>query len=283
MSAALGAFFGEPLGGALFALEIPHRQSLEYYEAIVPAVLSAILSFIVFRYCTGLAIGEIYHLPEIPPISLTHLFQGAILGVMGAGIAVVFVFVFRNVGKLTKPLAKHTIFLATLGGLSIGLLAIAVPESLFFGEREIHTIIDTGASLGATALLIIAVGKMLAVCLTLNSGFRGGFICPLLYLGATFGYAIALAFPQFHPTIAMVCTMAALMVAITKTPISTTVILSVLSGYAMIPVIVTASFTSFLLTTQVSLIETQRSRTLSENLLLHNPLALTTTVEVKSS
>ncbi|HEY9643403.1 MAG TPA: chloride channel protein, partial [Coleofasciculaceae cyanobacterium] len=29
MSAALGAFFGAPLGGALFALELPHRRGLE--------------------------------------------------------------------------------------------------------------------------------------------------------------------------------------------------------------------------------------------------------------
>lgn len=59
---------------------------------------------------------------------------------------------------------------------------------------------------------------------------------------------------------AMVCMMAAVNVAITKTPISTTVILSVLSDTSMVPVIVIACFTSFLLTTQVSLIKTQRSR-----------------------
>jgi len=49
-------------------------------------------------------------------------------------------------------------------------------------------------------------------------------------------------------------------VAITKTPISTTVILAVIADTSMMPVIVIAAFTSFLLTTQVSLISTQRSR-----------------------
>lgn len=61
----------------------------------------------------------------------------------------------------------------------------------------------------------------------------------------------------------MVCLMAAVNVAITKTPISTTVILSVIADTSMMPVIVIASFTSFLLTTQVSLIKTQRSRTVA--------------------
>ena len=58
----------------------------------------------------------------------------------------------------------------------------------------------------------------------------------------------------------MICMMAAVNVAITKTPISTTVILGVLSDTSMVPVVIIASFVSFLLTTQLSLISTQRSR-----------------------
>lgn len=50
--------------------------------------------------------------------------------------------------------------------------------------------------------------------------------------------------------------MAAVNVAVTKTPISTTVILSVLSDTVMVPVLVIASFVSFLLTSEISLIKT---------------------------
>ncbi len=112
-------------------------------------------------------------------------------------------------------------------------------------------------------LLAIAAAKMLAVSCTLHSGFRGGFIFPLFYIGAAVGLAVALAVPQIHPTIGMICMMAAVNVAITKTPISITVIISVLSDTAMVSVI--ASFVSFLLTTQVSLIHTQRSRSSEED------------------
>lgn len=264
MSAALGAFFGAPLGGALFALEIPHRRGIEYYEALVPAVLSAILSFCVFRLNTGLTIGGMYHFAAIPPLTLWNLLQGALLGVAGALVAMIFVVVFRSVGHLTKYIEQHTILLATLGGLSIGLIAGVFPQTLFFGEKEINTIVETGSSFGLVMLVAIALAKMLSVSCTLHSGFRGGFIFPLFYIGAAVGLAIALGIPQVHPTIAMVCMMAAVNVAITKTPISTTVILSVLSDTAMVPVIVIASFTSFLLTTQVCLIQTQRSRSITQ-------------------
>ena len=254
-------FFGAPLGGALFALELPHRRGLEYYEALIPAVLSAILSFVVFRVNTGLTIGGMYHFSDVPPLTLTNLFQGAVLGVVGALTALLFVLIFRAVGYLAHFIEHQTIALATLGGLSIGLIAMVFPQTLFFGEKEIQTVFDTGATLGITMLLLIGVAKMLAISCTLHSGFRGGFIFPLFYIGAAIGLAIALGFPQVHPTIAMVCMMAAVNVAITKTPISTTVILSVLSDAAIVPVIVIASFVSFLLTTELSLIKTQRSRT----------------------
>ena len=63
---------------------------------------------------------------------------------------------------------------------------------------------------------------------------------------------------------AMVCLMAAVNVAVTKTPISTSIILSVLSGTAMLPVIAISSFVSFLLTSELSMLKTQRSRDLDE-------------------
>lgn len=260
MSAALGAFFGAPIGAALFALEIPHRRGLEYYEAIGPAVISAILSFGVFRISTGMTIGGFYHFESVPELTPMNLLEGLALGVVGAGVAVMFIYVFRFIGHLLAPLEHYRIPLATLGGLSIGLIALVYPQTLFFSEEQIHSVIETGALLGVFALLMIAVAKMFAISFTLHSGFLGGFIFPLFFIGANVGLAIALAIPQIHPTLGMVCLMAAVNVAVTKTPISTSIILSVLSGTAMLPVIVIASFTSFLLTSQITMIKTQRAR-----------------------
>lgn len=265
MSAALGAFFGAPIGAAIFALEIPHRRGLQYYEAIGPAVISAILSFAVFRISTGMTIGGFYHFESIPPLTPTNLLEGLILGAIGAGVAVTFIYIFRAVGRLLEPLEHQRVLLATLGGLSIGLIAFAFPQTLFFSEEQIHTVIEDGMTLGATMLLAIAVAKMFAISFTLHSGFLGGFIFPLFFTGANVGLAIALAVPQIHPTIGMVCLMAAVNVAVTKTPISTSIILSVLSGTAMLPVIVIASYTSFLLTSGIVMIRTQRVRSVAED------------------
>ncbi|MBE9046510.1 chloride channel protein [Pleurocapsales cyanobacterium LEGE 10410] len=264
MSAALGAFFGAPIGAALFALEIPHRRGLQYFEAISPAIIAAIFSFAVFRLNTGMTIGGFYHFESVPALSPQNLLEGLVLGIIGAGFAVLFIAIFRVIGKLVKPLEHYPIVLATFGGLSIGLTALAFPQTLFFSEIQIQTVIETGAGLGVGLLLAIAVAKMFAISFTLHSGFLGGFIFPLFFIGANVGYAVSLAVPQVHPTVGMVCLMAAINVAVTKTPISTSIILSVLSGTAMLPVIAIASFVSFVLTSQITMIKTQRCRDLQE-------------------
>lgn len=148
MSAALGAFFGAPLGGAIFALEIPHRRGLEYYEALIPAVLSAILSFAVFRFNTGLTIGGIYHFAAVPKLELINLAQGAIFGALGALVAVIFIVVFRGVGYLSEFIAHRTILLATLGGLSIGLIALVFPQTLFLAKRKLSQLLKPDLLLG---------------------------------------------------------------------------------------------------------------------------------------
>ena len=264
MSAALGAFFGAPIGGALFVLEIPHRRGLQYFEAIAPAIIAAIFSFAVFRLNTGMTIGGFYHFEVVPALSPQNLLEGIVLGIIGAGLAVMFIVIFRIIGKLLKPLEHYPILLATLGGLLIGLIALAFPQTLFFSETQIQTVIETGAGLGVGLLLAIAVAKMFAISFTLHSGFLGGFIFPLFFIGANAGYAVSLAVPQVHPTVGMVCLMAAVNVAVTKTPVSTSIILSVLSGTAMLPVIAIASFVSFVLTSQITMIKTQRCRDLEE-------------------
>lgn len=264
MSAALGAFFGAPIGAALFALEIPHRKGLEYYEAIAPAIISAIFSFAIFRLNTGISIGGMYHFNVVPKLTSAELLQGIILGGVGALTATIFVLVFRLIGKITAPLEHNRILLATCGGLSIGAIAYFFPSTLFFSEEQIETVIQTGATLSVGMLLAIAIAKMFAISCTLHSGFLGGFIFPLFFIGANVGLAISLGIPQIHPTVAMVCLMAAVNVAVTKTPISTSIILSVLSGTAMLPVIAISSFVSFLLTAKLSMLKTQRSRDMDE-------------------
>jgi H+/Cl- antiporter ClcA len=49
MASGFTALFGAPLGGSLFSLEIlHHKHAVEYYKAIIPALVASSISFIVF-------------------------------------------------------------------------------------------------------------------------------------------------------------------------------------------------------------------------------------------
>jgi len=54
MGAGLAAFFGEPVGGALFACEVLHRHGVEYYEAIIPTVIAGLACNWSFRTLANL-------------------------------------------------------------------------------------------------------------------------------------------------------------------------------------------------------------------------------------
>jgi H+/Cl- antiporter ClcA len=261
MGAALGAFFGAPLGGALFALEIPHRRGLEYYEAIVPATISATLAWIVFRSITGLPYGALYQLHGVHlEVTLGGVGLAFGCGLFGALLATLFVLLFRSLEHAARPLEEWPILLGAIGGACIGAIAMVYPQTLFFGEHQGKELLEDGVKFGAVALLGLSFAKMLAVGCTLHSGFRGGFIFPLFFIGAAAGLAIPSIFPSVPPALAALCTMAAVNVAVTKTPISTTVILTTLCGFSILPLLLVASFVSFLCTTRVTLIRTQRSR-----------------------
>ncbi|MFO0688646.1 MAG: chloride channel protein [Myxococcota bacterium] len=267
MGAALGAFFGAPLGGALFALEIPHRRGIEYYEALLPAILSAIVGFLVFHALVGYE-PILLHFEDPGPLELDTVAWGLVAGGLGAATATAFAAVFGLVGRLAKRAEGAPVLLATFGGLLLGLLAQLSPMTLFWGEFQIDRILHAPTTLlrdhsleAAVGLLGLLAGvKLLAVSVTLRSGFRGGFIFPLLFIGAAIGTAATLCLPTAPASAFVLGTMAATNVGITKTPISTSVILVTLSGQSLMPVLITASLVSLLLTSRLNLIHTQRRR-----------------------
>ena len=273
MAAALGAFFGAPIGGALFALEIPHNRGLEYYEALIPSVISALGAFLVFRAFIGYD-GALYNLPIGSEISMFSMIQAIFMGLIGAMIAVLFIFIFKNIERILTPIKKWPVLLGVIGGLAIGLLASIIPGSfvttpLFWSEYQIIDLMDGIETIklsygiwGAVGLLgLLVLVKMFSIGFTLHSGYRGGFIFPLFFIGAASGIAISFASQSLISLpVAIIGLMAAVNVGVTKTPISTSVILISLTGSAMFPVVAISSIVSYVCTEKIRLIPTQQHR-----------------------
>src|SRR5690606_37165712 len=65
MASGFTALFGAPPGGSLFALEIlHHKHAVEYYKAIIPALVASSFSYVVFALIIHLGLGPIWNLSQ---------------------------------------------------------------------------------------------------------------------------------------------------------------------------------------------------------------------------
>ena len=143
----------------------------------------------------------------------------------------------------------------TVAGLGLGSLAALLPVTRYFGHHELESVLDNSSPV--IFLLTLAFAKMVAIGVTVTGGWRGGFIIPLFFTGACIGKAIAVLIPGLNPALAMICTMAALNAAVTRTPISTTLLLTKLTAFAPFTPILFASLVGFFLAPKVRLITAQ--------------------------
>ncbi|HUG85706.1 MAG TPA: chloride channel protein [Euzebya sp.] len=255
MAAGFTVLLGAPVGSSIFALEILHRRGLEYYEALVPALLGAITGYAVFAAITGLGLEPYLILPPPHRLEVIDFGVGLTAGFAGAAVAVLFTYLVATfrAGMRRLPAGVRPI----VGGVLLGLLGVATPFALTFGEEQINEIVAT--EFGVAVMLGAAAAKLAGSALITTAGWRGGFIIPLFFVGACLG-TVAAELLGVDRTVAMTCLMAAAVVGVTKTPLGSTLVVSEIAGLAVLPPVLLASLTALILTSRVNLIHSQQSR-----------------------
>ena len=255
MASGFTALFGAPLGGAMFALEILHHQYvIRHYEAILPAIVSSCAGYIVFAAITHLGIGPIWTFPQYQSGSIYDFGWAIGYGVIGALVGWIFIKVFRfceHGFSKARPIYLRT----TLAGVGLSFIAILFPLTRYFGEHQLSLMLE--ADLDAQYLAGLAFAELLAIVITVTGGWRGGIIIPLFFAAACLGRSFSLLVPSVDPVLAMICMMAALNSAVTRTPISTTLLLSKLTGFAPFTPILFASLVGFFLSPRMPFIASQ--------------------------
>lgn len=255
MAAGFTVLFGAPLGGAVFALEILHRRGLEYYEALFPALMGALCGYALFLVVRRAGIDPVWTFPAVGDVSAVHLLVGAAAGCVGAAVAIAFTWAValqKRLYGLVPAVGRPA-----LGGLVLGLLALASPYALTFGEEQLGLLVTGGLATGTILLAVLC--KFLAASTMAATGWRGGFIIPLFFLGAGLAMVGSEAL-DVDLAVALLATMAACNVGVTKTPVGSTLVVTGMAGARLLPTTLLASVVALVLTRRVALIESQRER-----------------------
>ena len=187
VAAGLAAGFKAPIAGLFFAFEgsystIPGRPSVR--AVLVAAVASSLV--------TQLSLGDqpIFRLPAYEvrsPLELP-LYLGLGLVASGMSLALLNLLAFGRSAAVQARLQRLPGSLTTgLGGLAVGLMALAFPQVLGVGYDTIGALLGRDGGIALTSLLGLLLVKLLATGLSSATGFVGGGFAPALFLGAVLG------------------------------------------------------------------------------------------------
>jgi len=149
-----------------------------------------------------------------------------------------------------------------LGGLGMGLLGLVFPQVLTGGYGWLEMAV--WGKLGATTMLAILLGKILATSVTIGSGMSGGMFAPSLFIGGLSGGLVGFLAHARWPELVtqpggyVLVGMAAMFAGIAKAPIGPLIMVCELTrGYGLLAPLLLASAVCLVLTRRVHLYENQ--------------------------
>ena len=232
VAAGVGSIFRSPLGGAFFAVEVLYREDLET-EALMPAVVSAITGYSLYSYVEGsTTVFLTPHFRFVNPLELLPLILFAfVCAVVGVIFARVFFGAKRQIFDRIPIPAPYK---PAVGGVMVGAIAFFFSPVLGSSYGWLQQAIDGQLPVALMAALV--AGKIVATSLTIGSGGSGGVFAPSLViggmLGGIYGAGLSALFPSVvtQPEAYVMIGMASFMTGTANVPISTTVMISEMTG-----------------------------------------------------
>ncbi len=225
IAGGFGAAFTSPVLGAFLVSELEPIPRQRYVASIIPQLIASMIGFVIFYAVVGRTFLGSY---EVPPyeFEVVDMAIAVGLGILSAIVMLVFVGVILAVKWVCKFVPNRYI-LGILGGGAVGLIAMALPLTVGAGQSQLGVVIDDPAALGVGLLIIVLLAKMVAMALSLEVGFMGGNVFPLIFMGGTAGTVVYLAFPDIPIALAVSCMLAAVPGSFLRAPVSMTFIAAI--------------------------------------------------------
>lgn len=258
----LGAIFRAPLGGALTAIEVIYTEDFEA-EAILPAVLSSVVSYSLFTLffgtepIFGIPRFTFHHAGELP----FYIILALVCSLTGWFYIRTFTFLKHSIfGRMQQKIG--IMWTTACGGLCMGLSGMFFPQLLSGGYGWLEQAIL--GNLPITVMLAILIGKTLATSFTIGSGMSGGMFAPALFVGGMSGGIVGYTANHFYPNIVtqpggyVLVGMAAFFAGVANAPIGPLLMVCELTqGYGLLAPLMLASALCLVINRKISLYEYQ--------------------------
>lgn len=198
VSAGFGAVFGTPVAGAVFALEVLTLGRMEY-EALLPVLFAGLLAD---QTTAAWGINHTRYaivLPERAPGTLpldAVLMLKVLLAAVAFGlVAALFSELAHAAGSAFRRTVRAPLLRPAAGGTLVIALtyALGTRDYLGLGVRspDPHATTIVAAFTMGGAAIFAWWWKIVFTAITLGSGFKGGEVTPLFFIGATLGNVLA--------------------------------------------------------------------------------------------
>jgi len=266
-AASLAATFNAPIAGVLFALEV----LLGEYGTMTlsPIVISSVIATVVSR--AHLGNSPAFLIPEmLKSFTWTSFYEIGtflLLGLIAGALGVLFSKLVYKVEDTFDAVKLPVWIKGIIGGVLVGGMVVFFPNVAGVGYDTIEGLMQGDlASISApgSALSLLTIGwmvalalflaKLLTTALTLGAGGSGGIFAPSLFIGASAGYLVGVAFNALLPGLVSspqayaLVGMGALVAGATHAPMTSIIILFEMTGdYRIILPLMLACISSTLL------------------------------------
>jgi CIC family chloride channel protein len=187
-AAGIGAIFKAPLTGIIFALEAPYKDDIAH-DALVPSLVSAVASYLTLIGIDGSE--PLFRFPGIASLNLVDIGASAVLGLICGVAALVFITLYKTVGRAVSRLSSKFYFRAIIGAAVVSVIGIA-SVSVFHHPYPLgisYDLVQLAQTSGISPLTLssLFVMKMLATSFTLGTTGVGGIFIPQIVMGASLG------------------------------------------------------------------------------------------------
>ena len=229
MAAAMGALFPTPVLGVLIMHELGNPPK-SYMESTLLMSIPAIASFMVF-----FSIQDYTWINEIEAnhqLSMHWKFEkwqcgaAVLIGMTSAAISLISLLgvglvkqvLLRIKQRVDNTKLNGTIVVATLGGFLIGLTNYALPLTIGNGHLVSSAIIQGTTKLNSRLLRCSIFGRSFTMAVSMNCGFVGGFVMPLISIGLICGVLCHKQYDNIPLGMAISCFLAAVPSALCPIP-----------------------------------------------------------------